>query len=368
MTDAEDYLSAVEGDDPTIAAAQVMDRLAETLKAADGSATALAELKAAGEALADLAREADRPAAVVETARNEAGDVAQKANRSKDSIIDRIEKETDKVLMDEAADELRLDRMYGLDRYLEHDLERVNIIRSTDKVNDTILRWEFADGAVIEHDDSVHMHRYEFWEQLTLETSKSLSPDLASEQAGEPGEKEDRYRKLSLGPESRPWHYEREFWVESITDLMEERGTETERVGPRTAVWEKVQDYIRRSRMVADRADAVVESQPHAVRDGDGELSELWIPSSTVGEICEEWGLTPNALQSELAARGVDSDTVPGDGISDVFSEDGRATRYWRLDATHEEVPEPDEVVDELDDGLDRDTAGHGFEYGGEDE
>jgi hypothetical protein len=258
--------------------------------------------------------------------------------------------------------------MYGLDRYLEHDLERVNIIRSTDKVNDTILRWEFADGAVIEHDDSVHMHRYEFWQELTLESSKRLSPDLASEQAGEPGEKEDRYRKLSLGPESRPWHYEREFWVESITDLLDERGTETERVGPRTAVWEKVQDYIRRSRMVSDRADAVAESQPHAVREEDGSLSELWIPSSTVGEICEEWGLTPDALQSELAARGVDSDSVPGDGISDVFSEDGRATRYWRLDATHEEVPEPDEVVDELDDGLDRDTAGHGFEYGGGDE
>lgn len=365
MTGGEDYLEATTADAPSVAAAEVMDRLAERLKSASGTAESLTQIQAAAEAVAELARDADRPEAVIEAARNAAGDVAQKASRKKQTIVERIESETDEVLVEDVAEDLRLERMYGMDRYLEKDLKKVDIVRSTDQTDDTTLRWKFADGAVVEHEDSTHMHRFEFWKKLNKETDKRLAPDLASEQIGDPSEDEDRYRRLSLGPESRPWYPDTSFWIECITDLMEERGVETTRVGPRTAVWEQVQEWIRRMRMVADRDDAVSESQGHAALSEDGGLVELWVPASEISRICEEWGLEPEALQSELTDRGVDSDDVPGDGISEAFKANGHATRYWRFDAAHDEVPPPDEIVEELGDDLSRDRPGHGFSYGG---
>jgi hypothetical protein len=365
MTGGDAYLEATTADAPSVAAAEVMDRLAERLKSASGTAESLTQMQAAAEAIAELARDADRPEAVINSARNAAGDVAQQASRKKATIIERIEAETDEVLVEDVAEDLRLERMYGLDRYLEMDLEEVSILRSTDHTDDTTLRWKFTDGAVVEHEDSAHMHRFEFWKKLNKETDKRLAPDLASEQIGEPDENEERYRRLSLGPEGRPWHPSSSLWIECITDLMDERGTETTRVGPRTAVWEQVQEWIRRMRMVADLDDAVAESQGHAVLDEDGDLLELWVPASEIARLCEEWGLEPEALQSELTDRGVDSDEVPGDGISEAFQANEHATRYWRFDATHDEVPPPDEIVEELGDDLSRDRPGHGFSYGG---
>jgi len=363
VADNETYLDAVEADQPVIATAEIMDRLGERLKGLNSSAEELAELAAAGEAIAEVARDADRPAAAIDTARNEAGQVAEKAGRKKDSIIERIEAETDEVLVDEVEEAVRLDALYGLDRYLEMDLEEVEILRSTDKLTEPVYRWKFSDGAVIEHDDSVHMDRYNFWERLVRGAERKLTYELASEQIGDPDENEERYRQLSLGPEGRPWHPTR--WVECIQDLLDERATETEVVGNRTGVWEDVQNWIRQSRAVEDRDDAVTNSQARAVMSDGGDIEEIWVPASVISEKCEEWSVAPNALQAELSERGADSDEVPGAGISEAFTSDGRSTRYWRLDATHEEVPEPDDVVAELDDSVRRDVPEHGFEYGG---
>jgi hypothetical protein len=142
----------------------------------------------------------------------------------------------------------------------------------------------------------------------------------------------------------------------------------TETVGPRTAVWEDIQDWIRQSRAIANRADSITETQAHIVEDEDGEFVEIWVPAAMINRICDEWGLAPNALQSELSERGVDSDDVSGGGLSEAFSHEGKATRFWRFDLTHDEVPLPQEVVEEIDDGLDRDYPGQGFSYGGDGE
>lgn len=365
MSDSGAYLNATTTAEPSIKVAEVMDRLAERLKAADGSAGELTELKAAGEAVAVLAEAADRPAAVVDTARNEASSVAEQASRAKESIVEHIERETDEVLAASAEDDLALSGVYGLDRYLENNLKEVVVQRSTDAVSDSTLRWRFDHGHVYEHDDSVHMDRFNFWTELVRDARESLTHELASEQVGSPEDDgEDRYRRLSLGPESRPWH--RSMWVECIHDLLEERAREVEVVGPRTSVWEEVQNWIRRTRFVADKTDAVSHSQPRVLTDDNGDAVELWVPASKVTEVCEEWGVTSTALQAELAERGVDSDDVPGDGLSEAVGVEGNALRYWRLDATHGDVPEPDDIVDELADGLQRDTAGHGLQYGGE--
>jgi hypothetical protein len=366
VSDAEAYLKATTADEPSIAAAEVMDRLKERHKAADGSAGELAELKAAAEAVGELAAEADRPPAVIETARNEAASVAEETRRSKDTIVDRLEAGTDHVLQASAEEDLRLENMCALDTYLEEYLGEVVIQRSTDAVSDSRFRWQFENGHVYEHDDSIHMDRFNFWTELVRDAREPLTHELASEQIGDPDEEEDRYRKLSLGPESRPWHPS--MWVECIHSLLDERAREVEVVGPRTSVWEDIQNWIRRTRFVEDLADAVTNSQARAIVAGEDDIEEVWVPASVVSEHCEEWGITATALQAELAERGVGSDDVPGDGLSEAFTIDGAAMRYWRLNAGHDEVPEPDETVAELADGVDRDIAGHGFEYGGDGE
>ena len=129
MTD--EYLSATsDGVAASIAAAEVMDRLAERLKAADGSAGRMKETRAAAEAVAELAAGADDALAVIDSAKNTAGDVAMKAQTKKSIILDALEGATVDVRTQAAEAGLSLDHGYALDEYLEHDLETVRRIEA----------------------------------------------------------------------------------------------------------------------------------------------------------------------------------------------------------------------------------------------
>ena len=348
MTD--EYLSATsDGVAASIAAAEVMDRLAERLKAADGSAGRMKETRAAAEAVAELAAGADDALAVIDSAKNTAGDVAMKAQTKKSIILDALESATVDVRTQAAEAGLSLDHGYALDRFLEEDLQTVRRIESTDHHSETTLSWQFSDGTTVEVDEGTHLEKYNFYKKLAMGTRKKLQPELVSEEVGEPDE--DGYERLSLGPESRPWHEDN--WISCITDLLDERQTFVESVGARTMTWEAVANEIRLSRAVSDLPTAVDQLMPHAVEE-DGELVEVWLPGKTVTKECEEYGVEPKALQEELAARGVDSDDLGGDRVSERVTIEGNGVRFWRLDATHDEVPETAEIVDEVETGADR--------------
>jgi hypothetical protein len=358
----DEYLAATEDGAPSIAAAEVMDRLAERLNSVGTTAERMKETRSAAEAIAELAAEADEPLAPIESAENAAGSVAEKGRTPKDTILEAISKATKDVRRQAAEAGLSLGHGYALDRYLEEDLETVRRIESTDHHTETTLSWQFSDGVTVEMDDGTHLEKYNFYKKLAMGTRKKLQPDLVSEEVGDPNEDVDEYARLSIGPTSRPWAEQN--WIRCITDLLEERQEFVESVGARTMAWEAVANEIRLSRAVSNLEAAVDQTMPHAKLEDD-DLSEIWLPGKLVTNKCEEYAVTPKALQEELSARGVNSDDLGGDRIAERIVVDGNGVRFWRLDATHDEVPEPAEIVDEVETGADRLRA---MEWGGLDD
>jgi hypothetical protein len=347
----DEYLGAADDEPPAIAAAEVMDRLAERLNSVGTTAERMKETRAAAEAVAELAAEADEPLAPIESAENAAGSVAEKGRTPKDTILEAISEATKEVRQQAAEQGLSLGHGYALDRYLEEGLEVVRRIESTDHNTETTLSWQFSDGVAVEIDDGTHLEKYNFWKKLAQRTKKKLQPDLVSEEIGDPEEHVDEYARLSIGPASRPWA--EQYWIRCITDLLEERQETVETAGARTMTWEAVANEIRLSRAVSGVEAAVDQTMPHAKLD-DGEMVEIWLPGKLITQKCEEFGITTKALQEELSAREINSDDLGGERISERVVVDGNGVRFWRLDATREEVPDPAEIVDEVETGLDR--------------
>jgi hypothetical protein len=341
-TAVEAYLEAADGDGSR-AAAGIMDRLAERLKNKNIGET-LTECEAAAAAIVEIAEGAEKPTSVINQAVSTAGDVARRSNTKKELIADPLREASEELRLEEARGNISLDDGYGFDKYLEKNLIRVEKQRSTDHNNDTVLRWVFDDADPTETDNGLPFENYGFWKELNQETDKKLLPEFASEEIGDPDE-DPQYAKLSIGPESRPWAEDN--YISCLNDLIDDRVEHVERTGPRTEVWEAVCRHIGRSRAVTDLEVAVSNRAVHAYCE-DGDLAEIWVPTATINSKCSEHDVEPRALQNEAVARGADSDDVAGGGISAVQNIGGNTERYWRLDASHAAVPEPDEIVDEL--------------------
>jgi len=347
MTDKpqpDDYLEATD-ENGSLAAAEVMDRLSERLKAASAAGTML-ECRAAAEAVVEIAKEADRPESVINQALSTAGNVAQQSATSKGQITDPIQAASEDLRLELAKDSVGLDDGYGFDKYLEKNLIRVEKVESTDHHSDPKYRWVFDDIDPVETAKGVPYEWYQFWKVLAEATAgvKKLEPEFASEEIGDP-ESDPRYDELSIGPKSRPWAVDN--YVTCLNDLISERLEHVEITGPRTEVWESVCRVIGRSRAVTDLKSAIDNKAIHAMYD-DGELVELWVPTTTINSQCSEHDVEPRALQSEVVARGADSDALPGRSVAEPQTAGNKTQRYWRFDASHEAIPEPDEIVDEL--------------------
>lgn len=353
----EEYLDTATADSEVIAASQVMDALGERLKEVDGAADKMREIGAAGHAISQKAEEADDPTKVVSAARDASGDVAQVASIGKDRISNAI---GDAVgdLEEKAIEEAggyRVDHGIGLDRFLEDHLEEVVVQRSTDAVDDPVLRWRFDEGERVETEDGVHFDHYNFFKKLSAATGRRLVTQLASEKAEEHSNSDEEYARKSLGPKDRPWSRTPDPWTQSISGLVEERSRTETVLGPRTEAWENIRARIGAATGYRSLDDAVAQGLIFV----DEDLEELWIPTSMVADAVESVETSRRALQSEFAERGIDSDELSGDGISEAVRRGSSVGRFWRLNADHEDVPAPETIVDEVTDGTER-TADSG--------
>jgi len=367
MTDSDEFLGADDVDQFRSseqyehAAEAVMDRLGEQLKDADGTAESVQLMGAATEALTTLASESDDPKAVRQRAKDESGDVARRSGKKKDRITDLIDDATREIL-DEHREErldsgegLSVPEGIGLDEYLEDELEEIVRQQSTDAVDDPVLRWRFADGVRIETSESIHHDWYALFKKLASATDKRLVPELASEQVeDELRDEEDvngeAYARLSLGPESRPWHSDNTLWSRAISGLVQDRIRTETVVGPRTDAWESLQARIRTGRAVEDLEDAVEHGMIHV----DDDASEVWVPTTMIDNAADKVETSRRAVQAELAERGVTSPELSGERVSEAVSRGGTAMRFWRLDLEHDAVPEPETVLDEIEDPVDQ--------------
>jgi len=353
----EIYLAAAEDSPAAVAAGHVMAELGERLKSAGGMGDKIEEMMAAGDALAQLAEQADDPAKVMGVARDSAGEVAQVSRIGKERIIDTISDQVgdleEKAIEDGGG--YKVDHGVGLDRFLEDHLEEVVVQRSTDAVDDPVLRWRFDRGERVETKDGVHFDHYHFFKKLSAATGRRLVTELASEKADDHSDSAEEYARKSLGPSDRPWSRENDPWTRSISGLVEERSRTETVLGPRTEAWESIRARIGAATGYRSLKDAVAQGLIYVDEDPD----EIWVPTSMVADAVESVETSRRALQSELAERGIDSDELSGSGISEAVRRGGSVGRFWRLDVTHDDVPEPETVLDEVTDGTERsaDTA-----------
>lgn len=382
----EDYLSAEEVDhfrgekDHKKTGNAIMSVLRARLKSADGTIQETQEKGAFSAALRKLADESTDPTQVAQAAKQKAGDVAAHTGIKKGVLSDLIDDGTRSVINERRQDRidngdiLTVPEGVGLDTYLEQELDQIVRQRSTDAVDDPILRWRFTDGVRIETGESIHHDFYSFFQRLAAATEQRLVPELASEQAvDELHEDEDvdgeAYARLSLGPESRPWHSQAHIWSRAISGLVEQL-TQTETVvGPRTDAWESIQARIRTGRAVESIGDAINNGMMHIDQDAE----EVWIPSTLIDAAIEPVETSRRAVQAELAERGVTSQSLSGARVSEPVSEGGTAIRFWRIDMAHVGVPEPETVLKEINDATDpfestvEDSSGDAVADGGAD-
>jgi len=348
----EKYLGEATAESEAIAATEVMDTLGDRLKEAEGAADKMRELAAAGNAISQKAEEADDPTKVVNAARDASGDVAQVASIGKDRISEAIDDavgDLEEKAIEEAGG-YRVDHGIGLDRFLEDHLEEVVIQRSTDAVDDPVFRWRFDSGERVETDDGVHFDHYHFFKKLSAATDRRLVTQMASEKAEDHSDSAEEYARKSLGPTDRPWSRESDRWTQSISGLVEERSRTETVLGPRTEAWESIRARIGAATAYRSLDDAVAQGLIYF----DEDLEEIWIPTSMVADAVENIETSRWGLQSELAERGIDTDELSGSGISEAVRRSGSVGRFWRLDATHDDVPEPETVLDEVTDGTER--------------
>jgi len=367
MSGSDEFLAADvvagfrERDQHENAAEAVMSQLGEKLKNADGTGESVQLLGGATSALAELARESEDPKAVVKRAKDESGDVARRSGKKKDRITGLIDDATTEVLNEHREDRLEADEGLsvpegvGLDTYLEDELDEIVRQQSTDAVDDPVLRWRFADGVRIETSEATHHDYYALFKKLASATDKRLVPELASEEVeDELRDDEDidgeAYARLSLGPESRAWHTDNELWSRAISGLVQDRIRTETVVGPRTDAWESIQARIRSGRAVEDLTDAVEHGMIHV----DEEEPEVWVPTTMIDNAADKIETSRRAIQAELAERGVTSSNLSGERVSEAVSRGGTAMRFWRLDLTHDAVPEPETILDEIEDPVDQ--------------
>ena len=379
MTDADQFLAdedveqCRESEEYANAARVLMlDVYAETRRDADSAVEESQAVTALRGALGALTEESEDPVGVVNAAKTAAGSVAQKLQKPRGQIVEQIDDAT-RELLDEHREQrldsgegLSVPEGVGLDEYLETGLEEIVRQRSTDAVDDPVLRWRFADGVRIETSESIHHDYYALFKKLAGATDKRLVPELASEQVeDELREDEDvdgeAYARLSLGAETRPWHTANEMWSRAISGLVQDRIRTETVVGPRTDAWESIQARIRSGRAVRDLTDAVEHGTIHLDEDD----AEVWIPTTMVDNAAEKIETSRRAIQAELAERGVTSSKLSGERVSEAVSRGATAMRFWRLDLTHDAVPEPEVLFDEIQDPVDQLGTGGDDDSGG---
>jgi len=153
------------------------------------------------------------------------------------------------------------------------------------------------------------------------------------------------YGKLSLGPTDRPWHTKNKLWSRAISGLVEDR-TETVTVtGRRTDAWETLQNRIATGRAVEDLTDAVKHEMVYV----DDDAAEVWVPSSFVDKAAETVETTRRAMQAELSERDLTVTDHGGGRVSESVIRADTARRFWRFDLDAEAVPEPSEILEEIE-------------------
>lgn len=202
-------------------------------------------------------------------------------------------------MVDNFASEMRAnldDRDLPLDTWLEHNVDKIRTVRSSDSHVNTTYVWVFEDRiSNIETEEEHYSHDrlgkeiYKQFGVTTLEPSRTANDD---------------------------WGY----WIERFIDDHE---VEQEFTGVRTQVIEQLQSRLSDSDAYTDLDIAFKRGRVYYDEDEDS----IYIPSDMVASVCDEYSITPKALQVELQNKGY----VGEGGCSEKKRVAGKTSRFWEL-------------------------------------
>lgn len=320
---------------------------------------------------ADVLADADDKHGFIDYINNKLSAIAKTAQTPADKLRgelvaplrERLQDSADMSDVDVPADALQLENGIALDEFVEERLKCVEHRTSTDHVADVELAFVFRDGdggeVTMLVNETEHLYRGAFRAAVAGTVTAPVRNEIVSERIQDEIEDDlpggvldedslaaDAYARKSLGPETRPWHDQT--WDKCMTDLVDEhRVTPQMPNGPRTDAWEYIRDTIKHGQVTSNLADALDHSVPYY----DDDTDEVWVPVSVADNAVENYSCTRRELYYELVARGVGTDNLSGDKLSEPQTAGGITERVYRLDATHDEVPDTDDVVENISAG-----------------
>lgn len=299
--------------DPKLSAAEALEKATEAIASVDGGKASeryTAEAEAVDgftHRIGDLVANHGLPETEIGALAGSLSDVAQLSNKTdiKQAIEDEVEG------MAKGGDGMGP----ALNASLQENVEEVEIVRSTDAKQSAVYRWHINDPVV---------GRYE------IETGESATPHF-----------KHFHLRMAIFDVSGMWPARpiralrsSNEWANWINPFIASHSTVTEAKGPRTVATEAIANLVARS-IAYPTIEAMVER--HGVRIDDdpdeGDPDEIWVPYTEIGQIAEEHGISPRALQIEVAARGLTADRLGG-GVSESTFVRGEKVSYWVLDAS----------------------------------
>lgn len=284
---------------------------------------------------------------------------------SKTEIIDHVDDTYDKQMSSAGAGGTQ--QTYPpLDQWLQANLERLTVVRTTDHKQETLYRWQFSSGTA-ETSDSRNGVTHFSWAQLRDELYQATGENT-----------------------TKPTCPEQEAWRNWIAGFIDSHAEYEDVVGSRTHAVERLESWIADNVGYTDLSDAVerngvlVNADIPATDGGDTDdtddtsadtsadatVSKVKVLWPDIERLLDETSVSARGLQTELDSRGyLDADTS---GASDTL-DDENETRVWVLDpaiatpARVTDAPEtPAEQSDDTDTDTDDDTGNDTDDTGGD--
>lgn len=202
-----------------------------------------------------------------------------------------------------------------LNAYLEEHVVEIKAVRSTDAKSSTLYRWHLEHEGVgefyLETGDEATSHFKSFFLRAAIFDVANVWPaqPIGSLQGAEE-------------------------WANWVGPFIKENSVEAEHKGPRTVAVEAIANHIGRAtafpsiEAMIDRHGVRIDDDPE-----DGDPSEIWVPYSDIAQIAEDHGISPRALQVEVAARDLTAEGR-GNSVSATSTVRNEEVTYWILDAS----------------------------------
>lgn len=323
--------------------------------------------------LIDTAEDHEAPDVVLDVVAGHVNDVANKANYDpgKEKILNELEPPLNRLNREKQKQELKkLERSedpiaridedgIGIDEYVEQKLSRVVREVTNSARSESNYIFEFSDGARVKFEDSDHRRWGLFSDRICAQANIRVVSKFAShavineiDDSLDTDFGDEKYRELSVGPEERPWgHPEEDAWWDLCISSLEDDAVRKSTQAPVSDAVEQLQHKISTSEAGTDLTNVVkaCKQMGDTALWYDDDHEEIYVPTETVDSCYEDRACSRRDLRYELDARGMLTDRIAGAGASKQITRNQMHQRFWLLDASNEEVPEPAEVTSHLE-------------------